>query len=394
MYLQSAHIRHYKSLDDVRVDFAEPITVIVGPNAVGKSNVVDCLRFVRDAVVTDLEHAVGKRGGIGRVRQYSRTKPYKVSITLNFVQSFEEHQPESASYEFTLQSLTGGNYIVEHEKAICWAEHWVDPDDEPNPRLVLIDVGFERDKDGLVVAAGERLDRPVRMDQLALGFSPFFDVLGEPIAAFIREWRYSALYPNTLKILTTPDKDTVLSEEGTNWASVIKALKRTNRGKAAFERITEAMRSVIPSFRDVTVTTVGSYLVPRFRFEAEDQLEFDPVQLSDGTLRVFGILLALYQVPPPALLVIEEPEQTVHPGVLGVLADAFREVSETTQIVVTTHSPHFVDQFAPDQVRVASLRSGLTQISRIKASQAEAVKRNLMSLEEFMLAEGLRPDEA
>ena len=70
MYLKSAHIRHYKSLDNALIEFSNPITVLVGPNAVGKSNVVDCLRFVRDAVSTDLEHAVSTRGGIGRVRQY------------------------------------------------------------------------------------------------------------------------------------------------------------------------------------------------------------------------------------------------------------------------------------------------------------------------------------
>jgi predicted ATPase len=143
------------------------------------------------------------------------------------------------------------------------------------------------------------------------------------------------------------------------------------------------------------VKTVGSYLVPQFRFSANGQAtEFDPAQLSDGTLRVFGMLLALYQVPAPPLLVLEEPEQNIHPGVLSVLADALREASESTQIIVTTHSPHFVDQFSPEEIRVATLSNGWTRISPIKATQIEAVKRQLISLEEFMLAEGLQPAES
>lgn len=156
------------------------------------------------------------------------------------------------------------------------------------------------------------------------------------------------------------------------------------------------MKGVIPAFQDVAVTTVGSYLVPRFKFSlgAHDTVEFDPVQLSDGTLRVFGILLALYQVPPPKLLVIEEPEQTVHPGVLGVLVDAFREAAESTQIIVTTHSPHFIDHFEPEQVRVVTLQNGTTTVSRVKKTQLEAVKRRLMSMQDFMLAEGLLPEDA
>ena len=392
MFLRSAHIRHYKSLDDVSIEFANPITVIVGPNAVGKSNLVDCLRFVRDAVRTDLEHAVSKRGGIGRVRQNSRTKPYKISVNLEFEQSFEDIAEKSlATYELTLESLTGGNYVVEHERAACAVEAWVDDRDGNPNSAVLMDVGFERGKDGRITKTNDPLERPARPDQLALGLSVLFDSLGEPIADFVGDWSYSSLYPNTLRTPSSPDKDTELAEDGSNWASVIKALKRTVRGRAALDRITEAMASVIPTFKEVTVQTVGSYLVPRFRFESPGQVtDFDPVQMSDGTLRIFGILLALYQVPPPALLVIEEPEQTVHPGVLGVLADAMREASENTQIIVTTHSPHFVDRFAPEEIRVATLVDGATRIAPVKASQVEAVKRRQMSLQEFMLAEGLQ----
>jgi predicted ATPase len=393
MFLRSAHIRHYKSLDDVRVTFSEPVTVFVGPNAVGKSNLIDCLRFVRDAVSIDLEHAIGKRGGISRVRQYAKTKPFKVSVSLDFRQEFEESAPEEAVYEFTIQTQTGGNYAVERERAACWSEEiWHESDG--TRRLGLSDAGFERTSDGKILVSGEHVERPVRPDQLALGSSAFIHTYGEPISDFVKDWRYSAIYPNTLRAPASPDKDTVLAEEGTNWASVIKALKRTPRGRTAFERISEAMTSVIPTFKEVTVSTVGSYLVPRFRFEAGNQsVEFDPVQLSDGTLRIFGILLALYQIPAPALLVIEEPEQTVHPGVLGVLADAIREASETTQIIITTHSPHFVDHFSPEEIRVVTVEEGLTRVSRIKATQVEAVKQQLMSLEEFMLAEGLQPEE-
>lgn len=396
MFLKSAHIRHYKSLDDVQVEFSDPITVVVGPNAAGKSNFVDCLRFVRDATATDLEHAVGTRGGIGRVRQFSRTRPFNVGVSLEFSQNVEG-TPEHASYEFALQSLTGGNYSIEYEKARCRQMLWFSDDEEENSlRQRWSTAGFDRNKSGKITTAGESLDLPpLRPDQLALGFNRLFDVLGEPISDFVKDWRYSAIYPNTLRHLSSPDKDTSLAEDGTNWASVIKALKRSSRGRAALERIFEAMRTVVPTFEEVAVKTVGSYLVPQFRFSSNGQLtEFDPAQLSDGTLRVFGILLALYQVPAPTLLVLEEPEQTVHPGVLSVLADALREASETTQIIVTTHSPHFVDQFSPEEIRVATLSNGWTKISPIKATQVEAVKNQLISLEEFMLAEGLQPADS
>lgn len=219
MYLKSLKVQHYKSLDDVSVDFSEDVTVVVGPNGVGKSNFVDMLRFLHDAVTDDLEHAVTKRGGIQRV---------------------------------------------------------------------------------------------------------------------------------------------------------------------------------LPTFEEVSIQTVGSYLVPLFKFRVEGEstlTSFDPVQLSDGTLRLFGILLAAYQLPRPKLLVIEEPEQTIYPAALVVLADVVKEIGRSTQVLITTHSPHLVQCFAPSQIRVAVMHKGMTQIRPIHPHQLEAVNEGLLSLEEFMSTEGLRPDD-
>lgn len=389
MKLSSVRIRHYKSLDDVNIDFSDRVTVLVGPNAAGKSNIVDALRFVRDAVSFDLEHAISSRGGISRVRQYSKTKPYKLSLQFKFLQDISETDSRSAEYEFSIESLTASNYAVDHEQASYFES--VRPGGLPKA------ASFARDRQGVTRTKDEAQEKSTRvaLDQLALrriwtGTLPAGWILDH----FIRDWRFSSIYPNRLREPSTPDKDTVLSEDGRNWASIIKALRRTVRGRQALERIREALRIVVPTFEEVSVASVGSYLVPNFRFslKGNDSVVFDPVQLSDGTLRVFGILLALYQVPAPKFLVIEEPEQTVHPGVLAVLADAFLEVSEVTQIVVTTHSPNLVDHFQPTDIRVVTLEQGSTSVANLKKSQVEAVKRRLMSMQEFMLAEGLQPE--
>ena len=390
MKLASVRIRHYKSLDDVRIDFSDRVTVLVGPNAVGKSNVVDSLRFVRDAVASELEHAVSARGGIARVRQYSKTKPYKLSIKLGLT---PDPAPRTitlpAEYEFDIASLTASNYVVDHEKSIFF---------EPDHVSGLpAKKEFVRDRAGLIRFNYDDETLKIAPDQLAMGHARAMMVASTwSLERFIRDWRFSSIYPNRLREPSTPDKDSVLAEDGQNWASVIKALRRTVRGRQALDRVTEAIRCMIPTFEEVSVASVGSYLVPNFKFKLQgsDTVSFDPVQLSDGTLRVFGILLALYQMPAPKLLIIEEPEQTVHPGVLGVLAEAFAEASETTQIIVTTHSPHLIDYFQPEQVLVVSMKNGTTKVSELKKTQVEAVKRRLMTMQEFMLAEGLQPEGA
>lgn len=396
MRLNTVHIQHYKSLHDVVVDFDPGVTVLVGPNAAGKSNFADALCFARDAIKEGLDHAISQRGGITRIRQWSKTRPYKLSLTFYFDQGIDE-VPMGSKYEFSVKPLADGNYEVDSEACEWIARDSVQVGGPRADEFVERQSHhfFRRDNEGRVVRDGKNESKPVPRDQLLIGKSPdIFDPdNGFALSNFISEWRFATLHPNKLKDLSIPVQDRKLKEDGSNWASVLRAMKKTAEGKASLEKIREAMQVVVPTFRDVSVTSVGSYLVPWFTFDSNGEtVKFDPGQLSDGTLRVFGILLALYQNPPPSLLVIEEPEQTVHPGVLAVLADAFREAAERMQIIVTSHSPHLVDCFEPHQLRVVTLENGLTQIRSLRRTQVEAVKRKLMSLEELMLAEGLQPE--
>lgn len=394
MFLANATIKHFKSLDDVHVQFS-PITVVVGPNGVGKSNFVDALKFFRDIASDGLDHAVINREGIDRIRQNHKSRPYNIGMQFAFTPN-EVDDEGPANYHLVLSGKEG-DYRVESEFAdYVTKSFWINEETQEQDSKSFR-TSFDRKRDGEIKIDGKSYKNKIRPDVVALGQSVDFDDLGAPIANFATRWRFCSLYPNTLRRLSPPVKEKTLSEDGSNWASIVRSLKRTKTGREALERIAEVMRATVPGYRDISVSAAGSYLVPRISIvgDGEDggkEQLFDPVQLSDGTLRVFGILLALYQQPPPPLLVIEEPEQTVHPGVLPALAEAFKEAAERTQIIITTHSPHLVDQFDPDCIRVAWSKDGLTRISRVKYSQIESVKRHLMSLQEFMLAEGLQPE--
>jgi predicted ATPase len=409
MRLHTLSVKHYKSLADVGLPELRPITLLVGPNASGKSNVIDCLRFLRDSLVEGLEHAISKRGGIELIRQYSPTKPYQISFELHFIddafadliQVDGSYNGPLSRYELSLQSLVAGNYRIEHESC-DWFEtdQFIDEDgdiaegDTHSKR-------FERNANGVVSVDGDPIDRSgLREDMFALGLGVFTpDIqgeLGEPIAKFLSRMRFSAIYPNTLREPMRPDTDRALKENGENWASVIRAMKKTKTGRAALDRIQEVTQVLMPNFQEVVVNSVGGFLVPTFRVKDSRKAnvhEFDASQLSDGTLRVFGMLLALYQSPAPPLMAIEEPEQTINPGLLATLAEVFREVSGKTQLFITTHSPFLVDHFEPENLRVVAMSEGLTKVNPVKKTQVEAAKEGLMTLGEFMSAEGLLAEQ-
>lgn len=387
MRLKTVRVQHYKSLDNVTVDLHPGITVIVGPNGVGKSNFVDVFRFLHDAVASNLDDAIRKREGIVRLLQYYKTRPSDIYLNFTFKDDREE-------FEYYLRLGGKGNgdwYIVreslsplETAEPIEYGMRYVR---ESSEKLIVDQdeiEGFPEHRLALGMLLRQIQDPQPEKNDFRLRSIP----LGFRIIREVSHWSHCTIYPNILKKPANPDRSRLaLEESGENWATVIKSAK-----PATMERIYEAMRAVLPDFRHVKVETVGSYLIPRFFFASgEETIAFDPIQLSDGTLRLFGILLAAYQQPPPQLLVIEEPEQTIYPGALAVLADVFSEISETTQVIITTHSPHLISHFTPDQIRVAYLQNGLTQIANIHPHQMEAIHEGLMSLGEFMATEGLQP---
>jgi predicted ATPase len=415
MKLSRLSVKHYKSLANITIDLNSGITVLAGQNAAGKSNFVDSLRFLRNASLHGLDHAVRIHHGIARIRQLSATRPYAVTFDLQIDQNIA---PSSSTFtqlsQYNLEiGSKGGSFHINKESAHYYAEPR-NPNKKNLPDEATF-AKFSRTRKGEIEIETPNLtsndnqstlldlgDMPphgiVDSNQMALGSRLLIgggrtQFLGHEIRRYMSRWKFSALYPNTLRNLDIPSTDTDLADDGANWASIINIASKGKFGMAMLENIYDMMRVVLPDFREVVIEPAGSYLIPQFKFgSGKTARQFDPVQLSDGTLRIFGILLSLYQRPSPQLLVIEEPEQTVHPGASTMLAEAFKEAAKTTQIIVTTHSPQFIDHFDPEDIRVVSMDDGVTKISRIKESQRISVDQNLMGLGEFMAAEGILPE--
>jgi predicted ATPase len=300
-----------------------------------------------------------------------------------------------AYYAFRLAG-TGGEYRVESEDALWWDTAY-EIEGEQFIELGVRQHVFRRNKQGSVRLDDKDVPQKHHPGRLAIRrFLPAEPFINQSaISQRLGGMKFAAIYPNIMREPSRPDADKVLKENCVNWASVLKAMRQTRPGDGRLRRVMEFMRQLMPSLENVTVKQVGGYVVPQFLVKDSPKQNshfFDPVQLSDGTLRIFGLLLALYQLPPPRFLALEEPEQTMHPGVLGVLVDAFREVSKRTQLLITTHSPYLLDHFEPAEIRVVSMEDGDSQIAPIRKSQVETIKQKLMSISEIMSLDGLRPE--
>lgn len=406
--IKRLHAKHFRSISECVVDF-DDLTILVGQNAAGKSNVVDAIRFVRDAMADGLDQAVSIRNGIRVVRQVSHSKkPFNVEIRIDYEITKDDYRmvglPSDllpATYGFKLSSSNDEVRVMEESGDLLASHVYFDPDGDVFFHYEKFDV-FERNKLGVVSVSGEVSKRPVPDDELAMSreykFLFYSGSVESPANLYdlmLQQSRFAAIYPNVMRIPVASQAAVVLSEDCRNWASVIRSMRKTAEGMESLDKVIRLMRFVLPQLESVTVKNVGGFLVPHFRFSRggkKRDMDLVPYQLSDGTLRLFGLLLALYQTPPPKFLAVEEPEQMVHPGALRVLADAFNEAKERTQLLITTHSPYFLELFDVDAIRVVSNEGDGTVVGRVSSRQLDILKSRLMTLSEIMVLDGLEKE--
>ena len=386
---------NFRSLADVEVELA-PLTVFVGPNASGKSNILDALRFVRDALTTRLQQAVDSRGGIGALRRKSsKGRPYDVTLDLELV------GPQwKAWYGFTLGSRSRGEFRIKWERCAITYQgkdfvyesrngRWLAPP-YPNQTMMQLVARQTSDEEALRSLTREMKQVPplelfLPRAALLLGIPAYTEVWNA-----LRNMGFYNLYPNTFREPAKPTNPYPLQDDGSNLTSTLQGLNREH--PQAYQRILTFLRAAVPDVHDLLVRKVESFLVGLLIHQ--DGRKFDLSQESDGTLRLLALFTALFQQPPRTLIGIEEPELNIHPGALAVLRDAMQLASRESQILVTTHSPELLAEFPPEVFRIVEMVDGATQVGLMAEHQREAIRERLFTPGELMVMEGLRREEA
>lgn len=381
-------VQNYRSIESLDLELGD-VTLFVGRNGSGKSNIIDVLRFVRDIMRHGLDKAVTDRHGMKSIRRWSRSHPYNITIRVEV--DGRDGVGHAVGFElirghlsFTLSSSKSEYFVRKEEGFLAFKE----------PGGDKFNLSFKRDCKGSVIVTHSEPSAVTLEDPSELFISSRERGIFEVLRAYLSNIGTYVIFPNTLRQAQKQSNETYLASHGENLVSILRRMKIKKQGEALRE-INDAMRNVIPELEEVTAHGLGGFLVPRFKMNTAggDSFVFNVDQMSDGTLRVLGLLVALYQRPAPATIALEEPEQTVHPGVLGVLAEAIEEVSDTRQILVTTHSPDLLDRFDPGQVSkrviAVEMENGVTTAKPLNAAQVEAVRKNLFTLGQLMSIEGL-----
>jgi len=343
--IESLHVWNYRALRDVELGSLKPLTVLLGPNGSGKSTVFDVFAFLSECFSIGLRRAWDKRGRFRELRTRGQEGPIVIELKYR-----EKAGSPLITYHMAIEEEDSGPLMA--EEWLQWRRR------EHGKPFRFLD--FEKGK-GIVVSVEqpdeetawqrepEALESPELLAVSTLGQLAKHPRVGA-LRRFITGWHLSYLSADATRGHPEAGPQERLSSTGDNLPNVIQYLKERHPDRLNHILLTLSRR--VPRLERVEAELMqdGSLLlqIKDAPFERPVLARF----ASDGTLMMLSYLTLLYDPIPPELIGIEEPENHLHPRLLPELAEECRIASERTQLMITTHSPFFVNGLAAEELWV------------------------------------------
>jgi predicted ATPase len=343
------------------------LMAVIGANGSGKSTLLDALGFLSECLADGVEAACDKphRGGFERLRTKGVDDPVKFEIRYR-----QTEKARPISYSLHVGVDRHGRAQVEFER-LRQSRKGQKSIGQLYAFLELKN-GRGRVWSGESTEAAEGSERiDVRMsDRQVLGISTLGTLADHPrisaFRGFPSGWYLSYFVPQLARLQPMSGADPHLDRTGENLAKYLRFIARER--PMAFKAMLERVAAKIPGIRSIVPTTApDKWLLLAFRADGFADPFFQE-DMSDGTLKMLAYMLLTEDPDPPPLIGIEEPENGLHHRLLATLAGefkAFASRSRGPQVLITTHSPHFVDALAPHEVWVLEKgHDGFAQLKR------------------------------
>ncbi|MBI4712998.1 MAG: AAA family ATPase [Planctomycetes bacterium] len=380
--LSKVTIQNYKSLRNLEIPL-RPLTVLVGPNNAGKSNLLDCFGFLQN-LVEKREGAVSARGGFHRLVYNGDIKE---TIAIN-IDGTPISIPD-VDYRYTLHLVSQDVTSFRITKETLFAKGRVLPLDNntaigsaliPDGRLLLeYPDKTESHQCSVYAPDGKRIGgggQNPQQSYLNWWSNPEqYPVLGE-FSQSVRNWGFYKIATRTIRKPVEIIKQLRINEDGSNIAAVLHIIRSEHY--EAFKEIAENLKSVVPELdelrTEISEGAVGhTYIAIK---EKSGNISIPAWNMSAGTLQLIGLLVILLNPSPPPLICIEEPEGHLHPGLMQEFAHIIRRASEKTQVIVSTHSPFLLNYLKPEDVLIVTKKDGATNVKEMAKTDGlkEALK--------------------
>lgn len=362
--IQRVFIENFKAIYRAANLPLQPFTVFIGNNGTGKSSIIEALKALQIAVTNNLNAAFVEWGGLDVVRNYNAFLPQEDISTSGFRKIFEPItvsldaliNDNKYSYQVRINlSRTGDFYVVEHEELL------------QNEQPVFIGEVIGNEGEGLATffqtVAGTPVEFQYENNKLLIGLKGLPAIATKPFEEFqtyVENWQFLYLNAHIMGKPTLQNrlvKKVKLNADGSNIGDYLFWL-RNAKGQEYLDSLIRKLRFVLPYVSDIqpTIQETFNREVEILMLESNENSKALPGWLmSSGTLRIMA-LLAMFDTPePPSVLFIDEIENGLDPRTIGLLLSHIeRETSiKEMQVVVTTHSPYFLDLVGLESIIVA-----------------------------------------
>jgi predicted ATPase len=340
--------KNWRSLKDVEINFSTPITVFIGANSSGKTNIIDGLHFLRNMVQSDTMSGVGFRIGREKIRTLGTDESDPIEIKMSF-------QPAKAHHQFT--------YVVQLEtlpKTIQFREEIADSTRKTHITAIngatqdaLSFIQVKHDPALYLRAFGQKLfDGSTQANDPTDNFAELFafaayrwQLLSEGFMPLLR----SAIEKRAVEYFSVAD-------DASNMIDILEFMQERHP-----EIYTDFQINFVWLLHHVEkLRTEQSDYETRLVIEENTQGLGEAPTISAGTARLAAILTAVHALDMryrelPGLIIIEEPDTALNPGLLRNFVEQLRNYASgeyPRQFILTTHNPSFLNYFQPEEVRV------------------------------------------
>ena len=323
--------------------------MLIGPNAVGKSNLIEVIGLLRaEPVSGGLLGAILRGGGIRQwlwLGDASPTATIECQVNLRRGRQF-------GPLDYRLQFAEDSTGFVITDERLTKSGR-ATPTAGRKPFFTRDSLGANLPRTESVLA---QLKNPADTTPITELGNHFAEI------QVYREFRTTQGWGARSGVVTTSPKE-ALQDGGDNLALMLQELDFRDR----HEQVRAHLRRLCDRFEDVKVE-IANGLARTFLREAGLVEMLSSIRMSDGTLKFLALLAALLHPKPPPLMCIEEPETGLHPDAMQLVAKILLEASESMQLIVTTHSEALVDALTERPEAVLVCDRGFdngTQIKRL-----------------------------
>jgi predicted ATPase len=334
--------RSIKGLDKFKLG---PITVLIGANGSGKSNLIGFFRMMNDMMLGGLQSFLQSGGGASNLLHFgpARTRFLNATLVFRCEQGF-------ITYHCSLEFAAVDRLKFVNEQ---------------------VNFGLEEGHSPLIFSMANNepvesiLSRPLDPTNGCRPIKRFLD--GITVFHF-----HDTSMTSRMRNYCEQDDCLHLRAEGGNLASVLLRLRK--EFPANYRRVVTGVNTVFSELKDFHLEPTGGHgasLLLRWVPTSNPAEVFGPAHLSDGTMRMIA-LVALFNLPEamsPSMIIIDEPELGLHPAAEAYLASLIRSASTQTQVLLSTQSATLVDHFKPSEVVVAEMHEGASTFNRLDAEK-------------------------